>query len=86
VKSFIVEVRQRFRVTLDETKFTPEFAEEYERYIGFMDGIEDHARHLAQLEARGIDTTQFVEGYGETAAMGIKVEDLYRETETEIIE
>ena len=74
MKTFDVEVVQTASVTLDETKFTPEFMEEFRKYFYEFDTVEEHAAHLAQLAARGvIETPCFIEGYGLSKDMGIEV-------------
>lgn len=74
MKTFDIEVATMAAVTIDETKFTPEFMEEFRKYFYDFDTIEDHARHLAQLATRGlIQTPCFIEGYGESKDMGIEV-------------
>lgn len=69
--TFKVEVTQMVSVTLDETKFTPEFMEEFRRHMYPFATVEQHVEHLAQLHVRGL-TTQFVEGYGELADFSMK--------------
>ena len=68
-----VDVITRVKVTVDETKFTPQFMEEFRQSFYPFDTIDEHIRHLAQLFAREIaDETDFIEGYGMPAEMGIK--------------
>jgi len=74
---FEVEVTQTVEVELDETKFTDEFMEEYRECFYNHVTIEDHAKHLAQLEARGMTTgmpDEFIEGYGPVKDFGIVME------------
>ena len=72
---FYIEVSQIVEVDLDPSKFTPDFLEEFR--LGFYDftTIEEHAEHIAQLQARGVidleATSEFIEGYGPSAEMGI---------------
>lgn len=78
MKTFEVDVIQTVRVTLDETKFTPEFLNEFANsFYPFLD-IEDHAEHIAQLRARGIieidHVGEFIEGYGPSDEFGMKTE------------
>lgn len=65
-----------FRVTVDETKFTPEFFDEFSRLMFFVDTVEDCIEHLASMYARGVidGSTKYIEGYGSVAEMGIKFE------------
>lgn len=78
LKTFEVDVTQRVKVTVDEDKFTPKFMEEFrESFYPFYE-LKQHVEHLAQLTARGgVDpiVTTFIEGYGATKEMGIKVDD-----------
>lgn len=70
----IVEVNFGVRVIIDETKFTPEFMQEFREYFYDFKTIDDHVKHLAQLEVRGLLDDEFTEGYGKLSDMGIKVE------------
>ena len=70
-----VVVATEVSVTVDETKFTDEFMDEFRAsFYRFFD-IDDHIKHLAQLVARGIidERSVFIEGYGPPKDMGIKV-------------
>jgi hypothetical protein len=75
VKTFTVEVTQIITVTLDESKFDDTFMEEFRESFYQFDTLEEHAEHLAQLEARGLvnDYKPFIEGYGPAEEMGIKL-------------
>jgi hypothetical protein len=67
------EVVQVVRVEVDETKFTPQFMEEFRAIMYPFQTLDQHLEHLAQLHARGIvDDYSFIEGYGPAADMGIK--------------
>lgn len=71
-------------VTVDESKFTPEFMEEFRGYMFPYFTIDDHREHLAELFARGVLdgwSDEFIEGYGPAKDMGIKFRDLGSETE-----
>lgn len=70
--TFTIEYTQLVVVTLDETKFTEEFMREYRESFYEFRSIEDHARHIAQLDARGMFDREFEEGYGNPDDMGIK--------------
>lgn len=84
---FVVEVVSEIQVTLDESKFTPEFMESYrQHFYSSVTSIEHHARHLAQLQARGIvDRPQinngFIEGYGNVQEFGVEIETIDIETQ-----
>lgn len=71
-------------IDLDESKFDEAFMAEFRQSFYQFHDIEDHAGHLAQLEARGL-LGFFTEGYGDIREMGIDgkeiavtVEDLTR--------
>jgi hypothetical protein len=63
-----VIVSQDIEVEVDESKFTPEFMEEFRRSFYDFHTVEDHVCHLAQLYARGLinefNPNHFIEGYG----------------------
>lgn len=83
-----VQVTLTVDVEIDETKFDANFMEEFrQNYIDF-DSLDDHIEHLGQLAARGIETqfSEFIEGYGSTKEMGIKLGDPHHhDIETEIL-
>lgn len=84
MKTFIVEVTQSIKVTVDETKFTPEFNQEFSSVMWDVDDIEDHVENLAKMQARemiGLD--HFVEGYGDIRKMGCAVQTLSIEADIE---
>lgn len=64
------------KVTVDESKFTPEFMEEFRSMFYPFETVDDHMRHLAFLEATGQLGVLpcFIEGYGPSQDFGIKVE------------
>lgn len=74
MKTFTVEVAQVVTVELDETKFDEAFLAEFRKHFYRFDDIDEHAKHIAQLEARGLisDWKPFIEGYGPAEDMGIK--------------
>ena len=91
MKTFSVEVTVSVDVTLDETKFTPEFFEEFNDSItDWGDDLEEHAKHLAWVHATGVEDlayvsrAPFVEGYGPVDEMGIQA--VTRDTETDVLE
>jgi hypothetical protein len=71
-----IEVTIPVKVTVDETKFTPEFLAEFRKYFYPFKTVDDHIRHLAFLEVTGRlrDLPCFIEGYGESEDFGIKIE------------
>ena len=72
-------------VTLDESKFTPEFLEQFRQDFYDIDTIDGHAEHLAQMYARDVHgSREFIDGYGPTADMGIKMRTILDRIETEI--
>ena len=77
-----VRVTQEVTVTVDETKFTPEFMAEFRASFFPFDTLEEHVEHLAQLAARGVaDNGTFIEGYGPAADMGIRLDTTVEELE-----
>lgn len=71
MKTFTVEVAQVVTVELDETKFDEAFMQEFREGFYRFHTLEQHAEHIAQLEARGL-IEPFIEGYGPAEDMGIK--------------
>lgn len=76
-----VEVVQLVEVTVDETKFTPEFMAEFRESFYDYSTVNDHIEHLAQLQARGLINmpeinNRFIEGYGPANEMGIVTQSL----------
>ncbi len=87
IRKFRVSVVQEaeVEVTLDASKFTPEFQAEFASFITPMPTIEEHAEHLAWIYARD-EHLGFVEGYGEVRDMGIRARLLSPpHVETEIV-
>lgn len=88
MKTFEVDVIQTVRVTLDESKFTPEFMQEFREGFYSFEDFHEHAEHIAQLVARGIvdlsDPDTFIEGYGEARDMGISAKILWTEMMTNV--
>lgn len=78
---FYITVSIDVEVEIEEAKFTPEFMEEFRRDFYPFELIEDHAKHLAQLRARGlVDDHSFIEGYGRPENMGIKTTEISVDT------
>lgn len=78
-----VTVTQVVEVVLDESKFTAEFIEEFRYYFFDFKTIEDHAKHLAEMEATGKTEGHYIEGYGDLRELGIELTVLELETEIE---
>lgn len=76
MSKYQIEVTQLVEVELDESKFDETFMEEFRQSFYSFDTLQEHAEHIAQLQARGIielDTgSEFVEGYGPSKDMGIR--------------
>lgn len=66
-----MQVIQTVEVEIDETKFTEDFLSSFREDFYQFKNIEAHVKHLAQLNARGIDR-DFIEGYGPAQDFGIK--------------
>lgn len=85
LRKFEVQVTQIIEVTLDADKFDEAFLSEFRESFYPFFSIEDHAEHIAQLQARGmIDIEiipEFIEGYGPSDEMGLKtrIADHYNE-------
>lgn len=71
-----IDVEIPVKVTVDESKFTPEFMAEFREYFYPFKTVEDHIRHIAFLAATGQlgFLPCFIEGYGESKDCGIEVE------------
>ena len=78
-----IEVTITVRVSVDETKFTPEFMRDFRETFYPFHSLDDHIQHLAQMEAREMISgpTDFVEGYGQLDEMGITTRWIDTETE-----
>lgn len=84
LKKFKVTVTQEVEVELDESHFTDEFNEVFSEVIFDVDCLEDHAEHLAKMEARGlIGFDGFVEGYGDIRKMGANLKIIQQDAEVE---
>lgn len=70
-----IDVEILVTVTVDESKFTPEFLAEFREHFFPFETVEDHIRHIAFLAATGQlgDLPRFVEGYGQSQDFGIEV-------------
>ena len=78
-------VTQYVDVEYDESRFTPEWMEEFRGYMyPSFKTVDHHLKHLAQMEARGLCSHSFnpeVEGYGVLSEMGIKLKVTDQEEE-----
>lgn len=74
-----VVVEQEIDVTIDTSKFTPDFLSSFDAtFFDFAGDLDEHFKHLAQLYARGVTSgyrDAFVEGYGELGEMNITFVD-----------
>lgn len=74
-----ITVEQTVVVEIDDTKFTPEWMEEFRAsFFRFYD-LDDHLRHLGQLYVRGLidgRDDEFIEGYGVASEMGIRFAEI----------
>jgi hypothetical protein len=70
-----IDVEIPVTVTVDETKFTPEFLADYRENFYPFESVEDHIRHIAFLAATGTlgNLPCFIEGYGPSQDFGIEV-------------
>jgi hypothetical protein len=65
MRTFVVRVTHEVRVVVDETKIR-------EGNLCPLNGVSDHARHLAHLKVTG-QLDPFTPGYGWIEDLGIKV-------------
>jgi hypothetical protein len=81
-----IAVTQIVEVSVDESKFTPDFLAEFREHFYQFQSIDEHLKHLAQLHARGLcDDDSFIEGYGPAIDFGIKVKVFHGETEIDFV-
>lgn len=78
-----VEVTFLVEVTVDETKFTPQFLAEYATALQDFD-LEGHIKHIAFLEVQDLLQPEFTEGYGKLSEMGITATVYDSEMEIEL--
>lgn len=73
-----VTVTATVRVTIDETKFTPEVFAEFDKMIEpFGDDLDEHMKRLGWLcLMRGMESHHFFEGLGTGKGFGIKFEEM----------
>ena len=86
-RTFRIAVTQFVEVTMDASKFDEVFMQEFRDSFFPFHTLEEHAEHIAQLQARGVidaqDRDEFVEGYGPSHEMGITA--LVYDAETEVV-
>lgn len=70
-----VEFRQVVSVEVDESKFTPEFMQQFRDDFYQFHTLDQHIVHLGTLKARGMDG-DFIEGYGKVEEFGIKFDHI----------
>lgn len=87
-----ITVAGAFKVTVDESKFTQAFLEEFSGYMFPVDSVQDCVDHLASMFARGVidGSTKFIEGYGPPEDFGIKFQverggNAWADAEVEIV-
>lgn len=76
-----VIVTSEVEVTVDETKFTPEWMAEWRGSFYHFHTVEDHIQHIGQLAAREMLNPSFTEGYGPLSDMGIEARVVGSDTE-----
>jgi hypothetical protein len=83
--AFRVLVTHEVEVELDESKFDEAFMREFRAGFYSFYSLEDHAEHIAQLQAREVidiaHTDEFIEGYGPSGEMGLKARVVVSEQE-----
>lgn len=75
MRRYVISVEQTIIVTLDETKFTPAFFDDFNAMIGDIGDIDEHAVNLAGQSVHVDTSERFIEGYGPMNAMGIQIEE-----------
>lgn len=89
LQEFTVLVTQTVTVMLDTDTFTEEFLQKFRNDFYDFDRIEEHACHIAQLQARGVidierpGSSEFIEGYGFAHRMGLSARVI--ETDVNVI-
>lgn len=70
-----ITVTQEIEVTVDESRFTPEFMAAFSRAFFDCETIEEHVLYIAKSYAMGIvaHNGDFLEGYGILRDFGINV-------------
>lgn len=74
VRKFEIEVTHHVAVEIDDSIIDEKFMSDFREYMYDFEELEDHAKHIAQMEARGlIGFDNFVEGYGDIRQRKISV-------------
>lgn len=70
-----VTVEQDLEITVDESRFTPEFLQGFKESFYPCETIEDHVEFIAESFAQGVvrSDADFLEGYGVLRDFGIRV-------------
>ena len=71
MKTYQTTVERDIEITIDETKFTPQFMKDFRDSFYPFETIEDHVEFLAGVINNGMRSNEFVEGYGVLSEMGI---------------
>jgi hypothetical protein len=77
-----VQVTFDISVTVDKSKFTQEFIDNFAKYFFELESIDQHIEHIAELAAKD-RLDEFTEGYGQIKDMGIsaRINDIVAEVE-----
>ena len=69
-----ITVTQEITVTVDESRFTPEFMASYSKHFHECEAVENHMQYIAKCCALGIIASKgdFLEGYGKLDDFGIR--------------
>lgn len=69
------EVQRTVTVTLDESKFTPEFMAAFRKSFYDFETVEEHAAFIAEARATGVIHSAYdhLEGYGRLTEFGVKI-------------
>ena len=76
MSKWFATVETELSIEVDESKFTEEWMEDFRKVFYPFRTVQDHIEHLCLLQARGVielPFTEFVEGYGNPADMGIRI-------------
>jgi len=73
------DVTRSVVVTVDESKFTPEFLHNFSEHFHSVNGVAGHLEYLAECIAGGFIRRRddFLEGYGHLDQFGLKFEIEY---------
>ena len=80
-----VKVESYLDVTIDETKFTPEFLAMFSHvFYPSVKNLDDHIKSLAEVACYNHEmnySSHFQEGYGKLGNMGIKIDRVITDVE-----